>query len=80
MSVDQGTFTPLVFSCFSGMIRECSLFYSRIAELLAEKLSENLSKVKNWMRTRLNFNLLRSKSVMYTWVKIDTQRNNIGCG
>ena len=28
--------------------------------MLAEKRNENLSKVKNWMRTRLNFNLLRS--------------------
>ena len=31
-----------------------------LAELLAEKRNESLSKVKNWMRTRLNFNLLRS--------------------
>ena len=55
MSVDQGTFTPLVFSCVGGMRRECSLFYSRLAELLAEKRNENLSKVKNWMRTRIKF-------------------------
>ena len=67
MPVDQGTFTPFVFSCFGGMSRECSLLYSRLTELLAEKRNENLSKVKNWMRTRLNFNLLRSCLLCLRW-------------
>ena len=35
--VDQGTFTPLVFTCFRGMSRECGVFYNRLAEMIAEK-------------------------------------------
>ena len=35
--VDQGTMTPLVFTCFGGMSRECTTFYNRLAEMIAEK-------------------------------------------
>ena len=41
IEVEDGSFTPLVFSCFGGMSRECSFFYKRLAEKLAEK--RNLS-------------------------------------
>ena len=59
--IDQGTFTPLVFTCFGGMSRECSTFYSRLAEMLAEKRSIHASKMKSWIRTKLSFCLLRSQ-------------------
>jgi len=59
--IDQGTFTPLVFMCFGGMSRECATFYSRLAEMLAEKRSVHESKMKCWIRTKLSFCLLRSQ-------------------
>ena len=59
--IDQGTFTPLVFTCFSGMWRECGVFYNRLAEMIAEKRNASESNTKNWIRTRLNFCLLRSQ-------------------
>ena len=59
-SVDQGSFTPLVFSCFGGMAKECSTFYKRLAERIAEKRNISTSLAMNWIRTRLNFHLLRS--------------------
>ena len=46
MSGDQGTFTPLVFL--------------RAENVHCFTVNQNLSKVKNWTRTRLNFNLIRS--------------------
>ena len=58
-SVDQGSFTPLVFSCFGGMAKECSTFYKRLAERIAEKRNISTSLAMNWIRTRLNFHLLR---------------------
>ena len=44
LEVDQGSFTPLVFSCFGGMSRECSFFFKRLAEKLAEKRNINASE------------------------------------
>ena len=39
MQVEQGTFSPLVFSVNGGMVGECQAFYSRLSELLAEKVT-----------------------------------------
>ena len=36
MQVELGTFSPLVFSIYSGMGREYQAFYSRLNELVAE--------------------------------------------
>ena len=60
LSVDQGTFTPLVFTCYGGMSRECHTFYKRLAEKIAEKKNIPFGKSMNWIRTRLNFSLIRS--------------------
>ena len=60
LRVDQGSFTPLVFTCFGGMSRECHTFFKRIAEKLADKKNINTSTSINWIRTRLNFHLIRS--------------------
>ena len=57
--IDQGTFTPLVFICFDGIARECSTFFNRLAEKIADKRNVPISKMKNWIRTRINFHLLR---------------------
>lgn len=60
LEVEHGSFTPLVFSCFGGMSRECSRFFSHAAELLAEKRGEKKSEVSAWIKTRLNFALVKS--------------------
>ena len=59
-NVDHGSFTPLVFSCFGGMSRECSRYYSQAAERIADKRKLPKSIISNWIKTRLNFALLRS--------------------
>ena len=58
--VDQGSFTPLVFSCTGGMAKECRAFYKRLSEKLSEKRNVEYSKTISWVRTRLSFHLLRS--------------------
>ena len=60
LQVENGTFTPLVFTCFGGMSRECSRFFSQAAELMAEKRKQPKSIISGWLKTRLNFSLLRS--------------------
>ena len=37
LQVENGTFTPLVFSTHGGMGRECKTFYQRLTEMIAEK-------------------------------------------
>ena len=58
--VDQGSFTPLVFTTAGGMGPRAKLFYARLAETLAEKKHQPKSYIVAWMRCRLSFSLLRS--------------------
>ena len=43
------------------MAKECLTFYNRLAEMIAEKRDDDINVVKNWLRTRLSFSLLRSQ-------------------
>ena len=45
MKVDQGSFTPLVFTLNGGMAGECKVFYSRLAMLLSSKRGVEKSQV-----------------------------------
>ena len=58
--IEQGSFTLLVFSTTGGMVRECSTFFSRLAKLISEKRCEDMSKVSAWVKTKINFSLIRS--------------------
>ena len=42
LDVDNGSFTPLVFSLYGGMGRECRMFYKRLLVMLAEKRKTEL--------------------------------------
>ena len=35
--IEQGTFTPLIFTTTGGMGKECLIYHSRLAELIANK-------------------------------------------
>ena len=60
LQVEHGSFTPLVFSCFGGMSRECRRFFWHTAERLANRRKELKSKISAWIKARLNFALIRS--------------------
>ena len=60
LEVENGTFTPLVFSIFGGMGQECQMFYKRLCHRLSEKRGEEVAVVTSWVRTSLSFALLRS--------------------
>ena len=61
LQVENGSFTPLVFSINGGMGREASKCYSRIAELLSEKTQ----------RTLLGNNVLDSKGTIIFLIEVD---------
>ena len=58
--VEHSSFTPLVFSTSGGMGKAATVFYRRLADLLAEKHNAPYSSTMAWLRTRLSFALLRS--------------------
>lgn len=60
LDIEQGTFTPLVFTTTGGMGKECLMFHSRLAELIAIKKGEDYAKTIAWIRARTSFALLRS--------------------
>lgn len=62
-NVDQGSFTPVVFTTAGGMGPRAQSFYARLAETLADKKQQPRSSVVAWMRCRLSFSLLRSALV-----------------
>ena len=60
VEVENGSFTPLVFSTTGGMGRLASIFYSRLAMMLSEKRQQPISSTMGWLRCQLSFSLLRS--------------------
>ena len=64
--VELASFTPLVFSTTGGMGREGSVFYKRLASLMADKQGWAYGTTTSWVRCVLTFSLLRS-AVMCIW-------------
>ena len=60
LEVEQGTFTPLVFTSTGGMADECKRFHSRLAELLVLKKGDDYSTTISWIRAKVSFAILRS--------------------
>ena len=77
LRVEHGSFTPLVFSRFAGMSRECSRFFSYTAERLATRRKEPESKISAWIKARLNFALIRSMLLCLRGTRTPSNVDNI---
>ena len=60
MEIEQGTFTPLVFTTTGGMADECVKYHSRLAELIANKKGESYSSAISWIRAKVSLAIVRS--------------------
>ena len=59
--IENGTFSPLVFSINGGLSKECSVVYKRIAQMLTDKrVNSRYSDCITFIRTRISFALTRS--------------------
>ena len=58
--IEQGTFTPLVFTTTEGMADECLRYHSRLAELLSAKKQESYATTISWVWAKVSFAILRS--------------------
>lgn len=63
MQVDQGSFTPLVFTVTGGMGHEYKVFFFRLAQMISRKRNLQQSVVTSWIRKKINFALIRSMSM-----------------
>ena len=57
MNIEQGTFTPLIYTIHGGMGPECAAFHKNIAEKIAYKTD---AKVQTFIRCKLSFIIIRS--------------------
>ena len=80
LQIDHGIFTPLVFSLYGGMGRECKTFYSRLAELLSIKRNISKSVATNWIRTKVSYALLKPSLLYVRGSRPQVNRNIINFG
>ena len=55
MEIEQGTFTPLVFTTTGRMADECVKYHSRLPELIVNKKGESYSCAISWIRAKVSF-------------------------
>ena len=60
IDVEQGTFTPLVFTTTGGIGEGCKRYHIRLAELIAAKKGEEYANTVFWIRSKVSFAILRS--------------------
>ena len=58
--VERASFVPVILSATGGMARQASVFFKRLASLLAEKRDATYGTTMNWLRCVITFSLLRS--------------------
>ena len=64
LEIEHSSFTPLVMSATGGMGPLATIFYKRLAAMLAEKQGTQYSKTIQWIRCKLSFALLRT-AILY---------------
>ena len=60
LTVERGTFTPLIYSTFGGCGPEAKKYHKRLADLISRKRNEDYHHVINHIRMKIRFSLLRS--------------------
>ena len=60
ITVEKGTFTPLVYTNFGGCGPQAKRYHKRLAELISRKRNEEYHHVINHIRMKIRFSLLRS--------------------
>ena len=58
--VDNGSFTPLIFSCTGGSSPATTVFLKRLGSSVADKRDVSYATTMGWLRCRLSFPLLRA--------------------
>ena len=59
LEVEQGSFSPVIFSCSGGTSDEASKCLKRLAQLISAKKGDDYSKVINFIRRRISFDIMK---------------------
>ena len=60
MTVERGSFTPLIYTTFGGWGPQATRYHKRLADRVALKRGEQYHLLLSHMRVRIHFALLRS--------------------
>ena len=60
MTVEHGTFTPLIFSIFGRPGPEGQIFFKKLCSKIADKEKEDNEGLTTWIRTKLSFMCIRA--------------------
>ena len=73
--IEQGTFTPLVFTTTRGMADECLRYHSRLDELLSAKKQESYATRTSRVRAKVSIAILRSAFLCLRGSRTPRRRN-----
>ena len=73
--IEQGTFTPLVFTTTGGMADECLRYHSRLTELLSAKKHGSYATTISWVRAKVSFAILQSALLCLRGSRTPRRRN-----
>ena len=73
MEIEQGTFTPLVFTTTGGMVDECAKYHSRLEEPTANKKGESYSNTVSWITAKVSFSIVPS-TILYMLERLKIQK------
>ena len=74
MSVEHGTFTPVVFSVFGTAGPECNIFLKKLLSKISEKRGERYGDVANWVRCKLSFLCIKACLVCIRGTRTSQER------
>jgi len=60
LTVEKGSFTPLVYTTFGGWAPQATKYHKQLARLIAQKRNEDYHHVISHIRTKVRFSLLKS--------------------
>ena len=58
IEVEHASFTPIVLSASGGLAKGATIFYKRLATMLAEKWDQPYSTTIGWLRCNISFGML----------------------
>ena len=78
IEVEQGSFTPLVFTTSGVMGHECSKYHKILAEKLSEKKNEKYEDIMRYLRVKISFLALKATLLCLRGTRCNHRNVEIG--
>lgn len=80
IEIEQGSFTPLVFTPYGGCSKETDRFLTQLSSHISSKTDVEMSIVMNWIRSVLSFAMLKSAILCVRGTRNQRKRINFDMG